>query len=119
MMHFFKLFPLLPLIPALAVFGFGTFLLYYGKKESSPCLKWGGYVASIGAAFIILLLVLFMAKKVIYHGEHNEMMGPGGCPMMEGMKGGEMGGKMGGMPGMPAQPQGCNCPTKCGSMHKK
>ena len=114
MMHFFKLFPLLPLIPALAVFGFGTFLIYFGKKESSPCLKWGGYVASIGAALIIIVLLVFVAKGIAHRMGHEGPMGEG-CPMVEMMKGGQMG-MMPGQPNMPAQPQGCNCP-KCGPMH--
>ena len=87
MMHFFRIFPLLPMIPALLVFGLGMTSLYFGKKLSSPCLKTGGFVMSIGTLIIILLLMVACVKV------HMHPMGPmmgGRCPMMEMMKNGGM-----------------------------
>ena len=87
MMHFFRILPLLPMIPALLVFGLGMMSLYFGKKLSSPCLKMGGFVMSIGTLVIIILLMVAVVRG---HrppmGMNGPMMG-GRCPMMmhEGM----------------------------------
>ena len=115
MMFFFrKVMLILPVLPSLFVFGCGMVLLYFAKKKSSMCLKVGGFVMSIGASLIIIML---MTLAIMNHrhpmeiGMHEGMgpMGPmgGRCPMMEMMKDG----------GMPegSQPP-CSCPGKCGMM---
>jgi hypothetical protein len=91
MMHFMKVFSVVPLIPALFVFGMGMVLLHYGKKESSCTLKWGGWVMSVGTALIMLFLLVMIAKHHFGCGEHKGMMGEGPqgcqCAMAQGMEG--------------------------------
>ncbi|MCX6113540.1 MAG: hypothetical protein NTY22_09755 [Proteobacteria bacterium] len=113
MMHFFKIFPLLPMIPALLVFGLGMASLYFGKKVSSPCLKIGGFVMSIGTLIIIIFLMVACVKVHMHPmGMNGPMMG-GRCPMMEMMKEGHDGY----LTNMPDQSCGCNCPTNCPMMN--
>ncbi|MEI6080004.1 MAG: hypothetical protein WCQ53_05165 [bacterium] len=112
MMFFFrKVLPILPVLPSLIVFGCGMVLLYFAKKKSSMCLKVGGFVMSIGAGLIIIMLVVLAVmshRHTMEMGTHDGMGPMGGrCPMMEMMKDG-------GMPEGPQPP--CNCPGKCGMM---
>ena len=97
MMHFMKVFSVIPLIPALFVFGMGMVLLHYAKKESSRALKCGGWVMTIGTTLIMLFLLVMIAKHHFGCGEHKGMMGEGPqgpqCAMMQGTEG----------------PQGCAC----------
>ena len=85
MMHFFRMWPILPLLPSLVVFGLGMTSLYFGKKESSSCLKIGGFVMSIGSVVIILFLLMTAlrphTKPMCMGGD--EQMGPMAhkCPM--------------------------------------
>ncbi len=90
-MHFFRMWPILPLLPALVVFGLGMTSLYFGKKESSPCLKLGGFVMSLGAIAIMVVLLITLFKPhagPMCMGDPmnpmNPMMNPMGpkCPMM-------------------------------------
>jgi len=120
MMPLMKIFPVLPLIPALFVFGMGMVLLHYAKKESSCSLKWGGWVMTVGTTLIMLFLLVIVVKQQFRCGENQQ--GPQ-CPMMQGMEGSQGGGHqmMQGMhPGpnpMPPQQQPAPAPHKM--MHRK
>jgi len=89
MMHFFKMWPLIPIIPALLVFGLGMTSIYFGKKLSAPCLKVGGFVMSIGTLIIIILLTIAAIKGPMHPMGMNGPFG-GRCPMMETMRNGGM-----------------------------
>jgi len=106
--------PLIPIIPALFVFGLGMTSIYFGKKLSAPCLKFGGFVMSIGTLIIIILLIIAAVKEPMHPmGMNGPMMG-GKCPMMEMMRDGRMmnNGNM-----MDMNDQACNC--KCPMMDPK
>ncbi|MFH1223467.1 MAG: hypothetical protein V1647_03885, partial [Pseudomonadota bacterium] len=79
---------LMPLIPALIIFGAGTFFLYYGKKNKSAALRTGGWVMSLGAVLLIVLVLFFFAKHKLSHEDKdrcgmNSMKHGCGCPMMD------------------------------------
>ncbi len=48
---------LMPVFPALLIFGFGILFLHYGKKQKSRWLKIGGYFLSIASIIIMLFIV--------------------------------------------------------------
>ena len=80
----FKFVGLMPLVPSLIIFGAGSCLLFYGKKNKSSALRIGGWVMTFGAAIIMIgSLYLFLQGR----GEGHPMMNHGGCPMMEMMQG--------------------------------
>lgn len=85
-MHFFRMWPIFPLLPSLVVFGLGMASLYFGKRESSSCLKTGGFVMSIGSLLIMIFLLMSLFKThpaPMCMGDQINPMGPK-CPMMQG-----------------------------------
>lgn len=104
MMHFMKIFLIIPLIPALFVFGMGMVLIHYGKKESCRILKCGGRVMAIGTTLIMIFLLVMLVKHHFGCGEHKGMMEGQQGPQCATMQGGE-------------GSQGCGCQMMQGGMH--